>query len=158
MNKQTAVNVATLLDKIAKEQNRQKKFIYMSGSANPPFITRYLSTKMEAEAIINSLENVNMISLRAGFISSWEHRKWSLPLKHIVNVNNCVTGAALKAIPDSGLKSFLKNFHTDTSIDVDDVVLSALYCLGSNEFDRKFLTNKDMETVSQIFVKNGFKF
>lgn len=79
----------------------------MSGSANPPFITRYLSTKMEAEEIINKLENVNMISLRAGFISSWEHRKWSLPLKHIVNLNNCVTGSVLKNLPQSGLKSFL---------------------------------------------------
>lgn len=157
MNKQTAVNVATLLDEISQEQGTQKKFIYMSGSENPPFITRYLSTKMEAEEIINALNNVNMISLRAGFISSWEHRKWSLPLKHIVNGNNCLMGKVLGTLPKSGIKDFLGNFHTDTSVDVDDVVTAALYCVNNDDFNKKYLTNSDMETVSNIFRRNGFK-
>jgi nucleoside-diphosphate-sugar epimerase len=156
MNKQTAVNVATLLDEISKQQGVHKKFIYMSGSANPPFITRYLSTKMETEQMINALENVNMVSLRAGFISSWEHRKWSLPLKYVVNGNNCVTSKILGVLPDSGLKGFLKNFHTDTSVDVDDVVTAALYCINNGDFDNKYLTNDDMVTVSNIFRRNNF--
>ena len=112
---------------------------------------------METEEIINALENVNMVSLRAGFISSWEHRKWSLPLKHVVNANNCIMGKVLNTLPKSGVKDFLGNFHTDTSVDVDDVVTAALYCVNNNDFNNKFLSNDDMVTVSEIFRKNGYK-
>ena len=129
----------------------------MSGSANPPFITRYLSTKMETEEIINALDNVNMVSLRAGFISSWEHRKWSLPLKFVVNSNNCLMSKLLGSMPKSGVKDFLGNFHTDTSVDVDDVVTAALYCVNNDDFNNKYLTNDDMVTVSNIFRRDGYK-
>jgi uncharacterized protein YbjT (DUF2867 family) len=58
-----------------------KKVVYISASGHPPFIPRYESTKKEAEEALLASGNEGYI-LRPGFIYSWEHRWWSLPLKY----------------------------------------------------------------------------
>lgn len=157
MNRDTAVSVARALNDVAQEQDSRKRMVYMSGSANPPFIERYLSTKLEAEKMMNALENVDIVSLRAGFIYSWDDRKWSVPLKYIVDADNCILGRTLKFVPESPLKSFLNNFHTDSSIDLNDVINSAIYGGFCQEFLNDYLTNNDMQTISNQFVKSGYK-
>lgn len=76
MNRDTALMVGKTLATLAKEQGVKKRMIYISGSANPPFITRYLSTKLEAEKLLNQIEDIGVVSLRPGFIYNYEDRSW----------------------------------------------------------------------------------
>jgi uncharacterized protein YbjT (DUF2867 family) len=58
-----------------------KKIIYLSSNAHPPFLERYLTTKHEAEELLFATSHEGY-TLRPGFIYSWEHRKWSVPLRY----------------------------------------------------------------------------
>jgi hypothetical protein len=58
-----------------------KKIIYLSSNAHPPFLSRYLTTKHEAEALL--LESPHdAYCLRPGFIFNAQHRVWSVPVRH----------------------------------------------------------------------------
>ena len=158
MNRDTAIAVASLLGEISAEQNTSKRFVYMSGSAHPPFLPRYLSTKKEAEAAISALDNVELVSLRAGFIESARDRGWSVPLKHVVNVNHVLSSALLNAIPNCQAKSVLQNFYTDSSVNVDDVAGAALYsCFGADLGNGDALGNADIEGLNRRLKADGYR-
>lgn len=73
MNRDTLASVLSVLEK-------PKRIIYISSAAHPPFLSRYLTTKYEAEKMLLSTSH-DGYSLRPGFIYSWKHRKWSIPIK-----------------------------------------------------------------------------
>ena len=77
-----------------------KKIVYVSASRSPPFIPRYLSTKVEAEEFLLSQPNLGSIILKPGFIYSYSNRKWSASLKYAVDAWHCGFGIVYdKVIP-----------------------------------------------------------
>ena len=80
MNRDTFLSV---LDQIPPS----KKVVYISASGHPPFIPRYETTKKEAEEALLA-SDVEGYVLRPGFIYSWQHRWWSVPLKYEMDVWN----------------------------------------------------------------------
>lgn len=73
MNRDSLASLLSVLEK-------PKKIIFISSAAHPPFLSRYLTTKHEAESILLGTSHEGY-SLRPGFIYSWKHRKWSIPIK-----------------------------------------------------------------------------
>jgi nucleoside-diphosphate-sugar epimerase len=71
MNRDTAISIGNCLNEI-----KGKRFVYISGSSSPPFMPRYLSTKMEAEEHLRSLSDIKTIALRPGFVYSATERVW----------------------------------------------------------------------------------
>jgi uncharacterized protein YbjT (DUF2867 family) len=71
--------MASLLGQLKEK----KRIIYLSSNAHPPFLSRYLTTKHEAEQMLFSSPH-DGYSLRPGFIYNKEHRGWSVPLRHAI--------------------------------------------------------------------------
>lgn len=61
--------------------------MYLSSNAHPPFLSRYLTTKHEAEDLLFSSKNEGY-SLRPGFIHNSQHRVWSVPLNYGIKAWN----------------------------------------------------------------------
>ncbi|CAD8043529.1 unnamed protein product [Paramecium primaurelia] len=148
MNRDTALNVVKELI------NTNVKFVYVSGSAHPPFLKRYLTTKQEVEQHILSLyqqQQLNPIIVRPGFIYSLTQRWWSVPLKYDLAIWKCVHDNASRLIPQqSFIGKIFNEFKVDTSIDLQDVVDA---CLAPLKIDLigKSLNNQEMEKVAQQF-------
>jgi len=107
---------------------------------------------MEAEEHMRSLDDLKTVALRPGFIHSTSERIWSMPLKHIVNVNHVVMGGFLNVISNNQVHKFLSNFNTDTAIALDDVVNAAIFCAFSEKLDdNKWLYNQQIEETSKNF-------
>ena len=51
----TAINTGKLLNEISKEDGKKRSFVYLSGSRSPPFLHRYLDSKIEAEKYLLSI-------------------------------------------------------------------------------------------------------
>jgi len=151
MNRDTAIAIGNCLNEM-----KGKRFVYISGSASPPFCPRYLSTKMEAEEHLRSLGNLKTVALRPGFIYSASERVWSVPLKYYCDANNVVMGKVLDVCSNNYAKNFLNNFHTDSSVPLDDVVDSSIYCSFSEEYDQTWLWNADMNSLSEKFRQDKF--
>lgn len=71
MNRDSALAVGRALNEIGG-----KRMVYISGSASPPFMPRYLSTKMEAEDALREMNQLKTVALRPGFIYSPKDRVW----------------------------------------------------------------------------------
>lgn len=82
MNRDTLTSLLSILEK-------PKKVIYISSASHPPFLSRYLTTKYEAEKILMDSQHEGY-SLRPGFIYSWKHRKWSIPIKWEIDFWNAI--------------------------------------------------------------------
>lgn len=80
MNRDTLASLLSVLEK-------PKKVIYVSSAGHPPFLERYLITKHEAENILLATSHEGY-SVRPGFIYSWAHRKWSVPVRWSIAVWN----------------------------------------------------------------------
>jgi hypothetical protein len=50
---------------------KKKHIVFLSSNYHPPFLSRYLSTKEEAENYLLSLQNVTATILKPGFIYSY---------------------------------------------------------------------------------------
>jgi len=151
MNRDNAISIGESLNK--SEGNRM---VYLSGSASPPFCPRYLSTKMEAEEHLRGLENIKTVSLRPGFIYSGSERWWSVPLRFYCDANHVLMKGVLGVVTNNYINGFLTNFKTDTSVKLEDVVDTAIYCAlqdGGQEWDGKWLWNSDIEKVADILRK-----
>lgn len=114
MNRDTAIRIAECL------RGSQTKMVYVSGSAAPPFLKRYLTTKQEAENHLlgmHSQKTLNPIILRPGFIYSWEHRWWSVPLMVDLTLWKCVHSGLEKVIPSKGaVGNFFQEFKVRKSL------------------------------------------
>lgn len=49
MNRDACINMADELGKTCKDNKKKKTFVYLSSEKAPPFLQKYLSTKLEAE-------------------------------------------------------------------------------------------------------------
>lgn len=76
MNRDSFLKVLNVLDS-------PKKVIYLSSVNPPPFLHRYLSTKMESEDALFSTSH-EAYSIRPGFIYDWDLKKWSIPLRYAI--------------------------------------------------------------------------
>ena len=58
----------------------------LSSEKAPPFLDRYLQSKIEAENfILEECPAVRPTFLRPGFIYDWSNRWWSIPLRYGVD-------------------------------------------------------------------------
>jgi len=153
MNRDTAIAIGQTLN----DMNKNKKMIYLSASKNPPFIKRYLSTKIEAENYIQRLPHLRTTILRPGFISSEEVPVKKL-LSYPVGVYAHLSHFLAKAAGNSGLGDFIRSVEVDTTVDVRAVALSALIASFDPRFDGKILYNEDMETLKGRFLERGYDF
>lgn len=71
------------LASVMNSLSSKKRIIYMSSNQESPFNPRYLSTKHEAEQLLFESQHEGY-AFRPGFIYNWQHRKWSIPVKHNV--------------------------------------------------------------------------
>lgn len=53
MNRDTAINVAKVLNEYAGEAGAKRNFTLISSEKAPAFLSEYLTTKLEAEEFIN---------------------------------------------------------------------------------------------------------
>ena len=102
MNRDAAVNMAKELNALASAE-RKRNFVMLSSEKAPPFLSEYLTTKLEAENfIIEECENLNPVMLRPGFIVDKDSRSWSPPLGKLVDLAWFVGEKAVKPIPVLG--------------------------------------------------------
>jgi len=83
MNRDTAINVANILNEYAAESGTKRNFTLISSEKAPAFMSEYLTTKIEAENYINDeCKHLNSFSVRPGVIWNKEFRSWSVPVKY----------------------------------------------------------------------------
>ena len=153
MNYETAKRVGDAL----QELKADKKIVYISANMHPPLLPRYLETKHKAENYLNSLPNVRSTALRPGFIVSRDQRAWSVPLSHLLRVNNILIGGVSSLVPKGKARELLSSLDTGNSVDLDDVALAAIYNVYSKEFDGQALDVKQIEACRRVFEQNGFR-
>ena len=92
LNCDTTVNIAREFNQIHADRASQDEsaprgnIVMISSSKAPPFLPKYLSTKIEAENfILNECPHLNRTIIRPGFIWNQEHRSWSVPLSYSVD-------------------------------------------------------------------------
>ena len=154
MNRDAAQKVAKTLS----EFNDNKKMVYLSASKSPPFIPRYLDTKLEAENYLFGLPNLRGTALRPGFISSDEVANKKLLSYPVGLYANAYKFFEQRLNPSEDIKRFLKNFDVDTTIDVRAVALSAVIASFDEKFDGRVLFNPDMELLWERFLERGYTF
>ena len=99
MNQDAAINMARELNAYATA-DRKRNFVMMSSEKAPPFLSEYMTTKIEAENfVINECANLKPVMLRPGFLVDKEHRSWSPPLGKLVDLAWFVGEKAVKPIP-----------------------------------------------------------
>jgi hypothetical protein len=102
MNRDAAVNMARELNAYATS-DRKRNFVMLSSEKAPPFLSEYLTTKLEAERyVIEECKNLNPVMLRPGFVVDKDHRSWSPPLGKLVDLAWFVGEKAVKPIPVLG--------------------------------------------------------
>jgi len=154
VNRETAKAIGQKLN----EFKDNKKIVYFSASKAPPFIPRYLTTKLEAEDFLFNLSDVRASILRPGFITSNERLSKKL-LKYPVNIYSSIFNFFDGITPyESRLKPFVKKFDVDKSIDLQSVVIAALICCFDPKFDDKILYNNDMRELKELFLEHGYEF
>ena len=88
MNRDSAINVAKVLNENAEQKGEHKKFVLISSEKAPPFLDAYMTSKIEAEKYLQEkCPNLDTFSIRPGFIVDQQHRWWSIPLSFGVNVS-----------------------------------------------------------------------
>lgn len=109
MNRDTAINMAGELQDLAVAQKKNKNFVYISSEKAPPFLEKYLTTKLEAESYILSEECANLkpTIIRPGFIYDKNHRWWSMPLKTAVDLAWLMNEKVYKKTPFAKQVDFL---------------------------------------------------
>ena len=102
MNRDAAVNMARELNAYATTE-RKRNFVMLSSEKAPPFLSEYMTTKLEAEKyIIEECENLNPVMLRPGFVVDKDSRSWSPLLGKLVDLAWFVGEKAIKPIPVIG--------------------------------------------------------
>lgn len=104
MNRDAAINMARELNAYASLSGEHKRnFVMLSSEKAPPFLSEYMTRKVEAENfIINECPHLKPVMLRPGFIVDYDYRSWSAPLGKLVDVAWLVGDKAIKPIPVVG--------------------------------------------------------
>ena len=81
LNRDSCINMATGLQKHAKNQGQIRNFVMVSASRQPPWSSEYLTTKQEAEKfLLNECPNLRVTIMRPGVIVNYQERWWSMPI------------------------------------------------------------------------------
>ena len=137
---------------------KNKKMVYISGAQHPPFIPRYLTTKIEAEEFLFNLPELRTTSLRPGFIHDSKIKSWTGPLHYGVDLYASVYGVLSSFIPNNEfIKVFARNFNVEHSIDLDSVAVSAIISAFNPKYDGKILFRQDMIDIKEDYNRNGLK-
>ena len=108
MNRDTAMNVAAELQEYAEKTGHNRNFVLISSEKAPPFLDRYLTSKLEAEEfILKECTNLNSVMLRPGFIYNKQYRWWSIPLKGFVDLAWWMNEKVAKQMPFGSYFDFL---------------------------------------------------
>lgn len=154
MNRETAKALGQKLNDL----KANKKIVYLSASKAPPFIPRYLTTKLEAEDFLLNLPDVRASILRPGVVTTDEILTKKL-IKYPVNIYHAIYNVINGITPyESRIKPFVRKFDVDRSVDLKAVVISALICCFDPKFDDKILYNSDMESLLELFQEHGYEF
>jgi hypothetical protein len=87
MNRDAAVNMARVLNKFALENGCKRNFVMLGSAKSLPWTQEYLTTKIEAEDIIqNEFTSLKPTLIRPGMVIEATHRNWSVAVKPIVNI------------------------------------------------------------------------
>ncbi len=78
MNLETAKTVGNLANKVTSKASF--KFVYISANFAPPFLSRYVTTKHEAENYLKNLDKLSFYSVRPGLVVDVSERKFTGPL------------------------------------------------------------------------------
>ncbi len=152
VNRDPAIAIARKLNELGN-----KKMIFLSASKSVPLISRYLSTKREAEDFILSQENLKATILRPGIIYSRDI-PFKMAMKYPISLYATIFGAISSPFPDSRMKDFLSNFDMDQPVDVKAVAAAAVIAAFDPKFDGKILFNADMESLKSMLFEKGYKF
>ena len=137
---------------------KNKKMVYISGAHSPPFLPRYLTTKIEAEEFLFNLPGLKATSLRPGFIYDSKVKSWTGPLHYAVDLYASIYSIVSPLVPNYNvIKNFTKNFNVEHSIDLDSVAISAIISAFDAKYDGKILLRSDMIEIKENYNKNGFK-
>ena len=114
LNRDSCIRIAQKLDEYAKERNTKLKFVMISSEKAPPFLERYLTTKLEAEQyLVNECKNLHPIIIRPGFIVNQAERSWSAPLQYPVNILSMINSNVVqKFVPGAKCVDFLFPAHS----------------------------------------------
>ncbi|CDW89390.1 UNKNOWN [Stylonychia lemnae] len=142
MNRDSAINMAGELHDIAFKEGVTKNFVMISSEKAPPFLEKYLTSKLEAERYILSDEcsNLKPTIIRPGFIYDFSHRWWSLPLKIGVDSAWMLNEKVYKHSPFSKQTDFLFPAKSTKLSTVAHFAIEG--ALGRNE--NKIITNEQM--------------
>lgn len=81
MNRDTCVNIASELNRYAKESDSKRNFVMISSAKAPFFAPRYLSSKEEAEKYLREeCDNLRSTVIKPGVVLNTEHRWWGVPV------------------------------------------------------------------------------
>lgn len=115
--------------------DKKRKFIYLSANRSPPFLPRYLETKLKAEEYINGLSNLSFVALRPGVIVDSSERPITMPLGYLADIGNFINRTSLfqslKGI--KYVKDVAENFEVDKSIQREDVAKAVAFLAISDE-------------------------
>jgi nucleoside-diphosphate-sugar epimerase len=100
MNRDSTIKLAQKFNEIAESKQKTLRFIFISSEKAPPFLSRYLTSKLEAEKFLtNECPNLALTIIRPGFVVNKEERSWSVPLAIPVNIlynlNDCIAKTPL---------------------------------------------------------------
>lgn len=154
MNRDTAKAIGQALNDL----HDNKKIVYISASKSPPFIPRYLSTKVEAEKFLLGLPELRTSVLKPGYIYSDQsvfRHALKYPVNFYASLYNFINGITPY---EARIKPFVWKFDVDKAVDIRAVAISALTCCFDPKFDDKFLYNKDMNEIRDLFNEHGYEF
>ena len=100
LNRDSCIRIAERFDEIARNRNQVLPFFMISSEKAPPFMSKYLTTKLEAEQfLVNECKNLRPVILRPGFIVSQSDRSWSVPLKYVVDITATLNSRIISQLP-----------------------------------------------------------
>lgn len=140
MNRDSAINVAAELQEIAEQKKEHRTFVLLSSEKAPPFLDKYLTSKMEAEQyIMDECPNLNATVVRPGFIVNKAERWWSIPLSWVVDAGWWVGENVNKKMPFGTYLDFL---YPAKSVQLSTVAHFSIEGARGNLGDAKVIRNQ----------------
>jgi nucleoside-diphosphate-sugar epimerase len=155
INYETAKNIAELANSFT---DKKRRFIYLSANRAPPFLDRYLDTKLKAEMFLQICDNLEFFSFRPGFIIDKESRFYSEPFGHLIDqLHTIQNDTPLKNLSNLKL-DFLNRFIVEKPI-LKSVLVNAIceIALFGNQDQKNIFTYNEMNFLSDNFQARGIE-
>lgn len=116
-------------------KDKKRTFVYISANHHPPFLHRYLDTKIEAENHLRTLSNLQFYSVRPGLIIDGE-RQWTYPLSianNLIKIGKDQLDNSIGQV--KYVKDLLEVFKVDKAIERKDLAKAiCTLCLLNEDF------------------------